>query len=83
MPGQLRRSKVVCSNGGIGSVFWWALLACGMAGLPLALGLFHWISKDQGIERERARARFRAEQDYRALRRSGKSTSGPVNASKT
>ena len=53
-------------------MFWWALLACGVAGLLILLGIFAWISADPGIDRDISRARFRDEQDYRALRRAGK-----------
>jgi len=66
---------VVLDFGKDGTVFWWALLACGVTALFLLLGLFRWISSDPGIEREEARARFQDEQDYRALRRAGKLTS--------
>ena len=52
-------------------MFWWALLAFGVVALLLLGGLFHWISTDPEIERELAGDRFRAEQDYRAARRSG------------
>ena len=56
-------------------LFWWALLAFGVAGVLLLVGSFRWISSDPGIERDVARADFRAEQDFRALRRAGKITS--------
>ena len=56
-------------------MFWWALVAFGVAALFLLFRLFHWISSEPGIERDIASARFRAEQDYRALRRAGKLTS--------
>jgi hypothetical protein len=53
-------------------VFWWALLA-GIVALPFLLfWLFRWTSKDPGIAREIQKDRFRAEQEWRASRRSGK-----------
>jgi hypothetical protein len=57
-------------------VFWWALLTFGVVALFLLIALFHWISREPGIEAEEARVRFHAEQDYRALRRSGELSSG-------
>jgi len=53
-------------------LFWWALLAFVVAGVLLLIGLFPWISSDPGIARDFSSARFRAEQDYRALRRADK-----------
>jgi hypothetical protein len=53
-------------------VFWWLLLACGVAALLLLLGVFAWISADPGIDRDIESARFRDEQEYRAMRRAGK-----------
>jgi hypothetical protein len=53
-------------------VFWWLLLACGAAALLFLLGVFAWIAADPGIDRDISRARFRDEQDHRALRRAGK-----------
>jgi len=35
--------------------------------------LFRWASSDEGIDRELAKERFRAEQELRGLRRSGAS----------
>jgi hypothetical protein len=57
-------------------VIWWGLVA--MAGVVIMVGvpiwLLRWISSDDGVERESARERFRAEQEARGLRRAGKLT---------
>jgi hypothetical protein len=49
-----------------------------MAGIVIFVGvpiwLLQWISSDDGVEQERARERFRAEQEGRGLRRAGKLT---------
>ena len=54
----------------------WGLVA--MAGIVIFVGvpiwLLQWISSDDGVEQERARERFRAEQEGRGLRRAGKLT---------
>jgi hypothetical protein len=54
-------------------VFWWGLIAFTVALSFLLFWLFRWTSKDPGVTREIEKDRFRAEQDWRALRRSGKS----------
>jgi hypothetical protein len=54
-------------------VFWWGLLTFAIAIPFLLFGLFRWASSDPGIDREIAKDRFRAEQESRALRRSGRS----------
>jgi hypothetical protein len=52
---------------------WWGLFAFVLAIPFLLYGLFRWASADPGIERDIAKDRFRAEQESRALRRSGRS----------
>jgi hypothetical protein len=52
-------------------VFWWISVALVVAAF-LLYGLLRWVSADPGVVRELATARFRDEQDYRALRRTGK-----------
>ena len=39
----------------------------------LLIGLYYWVSKDPGVEREISKERFRAEQELRWLRRSQES----------
>jgi hypothetical protein len=51
---------------------WWGLFAFVLAIPFLLYGLFRWASADPGIERDIAKDRFRAEQEGRALRRSGR-----------
>jgi hypothetical protein len=62
-------------------VFWWALIAIAVAVPSLLYGLFRWASADPGIDAERAKERFRAEQDRRGLQRSG--NDGPANTVKS
>jgi hypothetical protein len=58
-------------------MFWWALVVIILLISFLFLGVYLWASSDPAIDREIdrevAKNRFRAEQEYRALRRSGKS----------
>jgi hypothetical protein len=54
-------------------MFWWGLAVLVLVIPLLFFGLFRWASADPGIDREIAKDRFRAEQESRALRRSGKS----------
>jgi hypothetical protein len=51
-------------------MFWWVLAAVLLVVPLLLFGLFYWASGDPGIDREIAKDRFRAEQEYRWLRRS-------------
>jgi hypothetical protein len=53
-------------------MFWWSLAGVLFVVPLLFYGLFRWASSDPAIDREIAKQRFRAEQDYRALRRSGR-----------
>ena len=57
-------------------MFWGGLIVLIVAILFLLFGLFHWASKDPGIDREIAKQRFQAEQELRGLHRS--SGSGPT-----
>jgi len=52
-------------------VHWWILIPIAAAVLLSLYGLFRWASADAAIDAEIARERFRAEQDWRGLRRSG------------
>lgn len=58
-------------------MFWWGLLAIVLFVTVLSFEFIYWCSKDPAIDREIERKigkeLFQAEQDYRALRRSGKS----------
>jgi len=54
-------------------LFWWALVAIVVAIPFLLIGLYYWVSKDPGVEREISKERFRAEQELRWLRRSQES----------
>lgn len=56
-----------------GSMFWWILAAVVLIVSFLLIAVFFWASQDPAIDREIAKDRFRAEQESRALRRSGKS----------
>jgi hypothetical protein len=60
-----------------GLMFWWCLAAVVLAVPVVFLAVFLWSSGDPAIDREIdreiAKGRFRAEQEWRALRRSGKS----------
>ena len=53
-------------------MFWWVLAAVILVVPVLFLAVFLWSSKDPAIDREIAKDRFRAEQEHRWLRRSGK-----------
>lgn len=55
-------------------MFWYGLLAFGVAALFALLGFFHWLFTAQDLEQSPAGDRFHAEQDYRAQRRAGKLT---------
>ena len=52
-------------------MFWWGLGIAVLVAPVLLYGLFRWASSDEGIDRELAKERFRAEQELRGLRRSG------------
>jgi hypothetical protein len=52
-------------------MFWWGLGIFVLVAPFLLYGLFRWASSDEGIDREVAKERFRAEQELRGLRRSG------------
>lgn len=56
-------------------MFWWILVAIAAAIPFLLYGLFRWASADSGIDAENAQARFRVEQEWRAVRRSGSESS--------
>jgi hypothetical protein len=49
---------------------WWVVLLMGAAIVILLYGLFRWASTDPEVDREIAKERFRAEQDWRGLHRS-------------
>ena len=51
-------------------MFWGVLIVVSVGVLLLLFGLFHWASKDPGIDREIAKQRFQAEQELRGLHRS-------------
>jgi hypothetical protein len=54
------------------AVLFWGLLAVAVAAVVLLAGLLRWALTDPDADRDAARDRFQAEQDWRALRRSGK-----------
>ena len=62
-------------------MFWGVLIIVTVAVVFLLFGLFHWASKDPGIDREIAKQRFQAEQDLRGLHRSGGSGATPTQDS--
>lgn len=53
-------------------MLWWGLLAIAITTLILLFGVFYWAFADPEIDRDIAKERFQAEQDWRALRRSSK-----------
>ena len=55
-------------------VFWWVLIPSAASVPFLLYGLFRWASADPGIDAETAKERYRAEQDWRGLHRSGSDT---------
>ncbi len=55
-------------------VFWWILIPIAAAALLVLYGLFRWASAGPEIDAEAAREHFRAEQEWRALRRAGTGT---------
>jgi len=57
-------------------VHWWILIAIAAAVLLALYGLYRWASADAGVDAEIAKEGFRAEQDRRALLRSGKDVPG-------
>jgi hypothetical protein len=61
------------SMGNRGIMFWGALAVIILLISFLFLGVYPWASSDPAIDREIAKNRFRAEQEHRGLRRSGKS----------
>jgi len=62
--GNRRRSEVL--------VHWWLLIPIAVAAAGLLLyALFRWAADAPEIDNEIAKNRFRAEQDWRNLRRSG------------
>lgn len=54
-------------------MFWWGLAAVVLVVPFLFYGLYLWASGDPGVEREIAKESFRAQQESRGLRRSGRS----------
>jgi len=52
-------------------VHWWILIPIAAAAALLLYGLFRWSAGAPEIDDQIAKERFRAEQDWRALRRSG------------
>jgi hypothetical protein len=48
------------------------LLAFAVVAVILLAGLLRWALTDPDIDRDAAKDRFQSEQDFRALRRSGK-----------
>jgi hypothetical protein len=50
---------------------WWVLIPVMAAAALLVCGLYWWASGDPGVDAERAKEQFRAEQDWRGLRRAG------------
>ena len=53
-------------------MFWWSLVLVVLATPFLVYGLLRWASSHEGIDRELSKERFRAEQELRGLRRSGR-----------
>jgi hypothetical protein len=55
-----------------GYVLFWGLLAFAVVAVILLASLLRWALTDPDIDRDAAKDRFQSEQDFRALRRSGK-----------
>jgi hypothetical protein len=53
-------------------MFWWGLILFVLVAPFLVFGLYRWTLTDPTIKREAAKERFQAEQDWRAVRRSGR-----------
>ncbi|HET8925310.1 MAG TPA: hypothetical protein VFN26_20170 [Candidatus Acidoferrum sp.] len=53
-------------------MFWWGLLALAVATVIFVAALLRWMLTDPDRDHEIAKDSFQAEQDFRALRRSGK-----------
>lgn len=58
-------------------VSWWILISIAAAVLLSLYGLFRWASADSGIDDEIVKERFREEQDWRGLQRSGTDATPP------
>jgi hypothetical protein len=58
-------------RGSVDKVHWWFLIPIAAAAGLLLYGLFRWAAAAPEIDDEIAKERFRAEQDWRSLRRSG------------
>jgi hypothetical protein len=57
--------------GRLSIVSWWVLIPVAASVPFLLYALFRWASADPGIDAEITKERFRAEQDWRGLHRSG------------
>jgi hypothetical protein len=53
-------------------VLWWGLLAFAVAALVVLSGVFYWAFTGPHMDRDIAKEGFQTEQDWRAVRRSGK-----------
>ena len=53
-------------------MLFWGLLAFAVVAVVLLAGLLRWALTDPHIDRDVSKDRFQSEQDWRALRRSGK-----------
>jgi len=63
-------------------VHWWAWIAVALAAAGVLLyGLIRWAAGAPEIDDEISKERFRAEQEWRALRRSGENAS-PASGAK-
>jgi len=54
------------------------LIAIVVTGVVALYALFRWASADAGVDAEAAKERFRAEQERRAMRRSGNDAASAV-----
>jgi hypothetical protein len=59
---------------------WWIYLSIATAGLLALYGVFRWASAAPEIDAEAGKECFRAEQDWRALRRAGPDAAPPQPA---
>jgi hypothetical protein len=53
-------------------MFWWCLIVFVLVSPFLFYWFYRWTSSDHDIDHQIAKERFQAEQEWRALRRSGR-----------
>ena len=74
--GDAKTSRRGFAGRGEAQVHWWMLIPVAAAAGLLLYALFRWAAGAPEIDDEIAKQHFRAEQDWRALRRSGSGHKG-------